>query len=148
VRKRHEVAQVVASRNQPVDVEDILSRSPEARAIPDSRSILDRWLKMSEEVWLGTYDGQVACVWGLVPPSIISNRVYLWLLTTDLAEQHKFIFVRQSQLAIENAFRRYDVIVGHVEVGNCAARRWLRWLGADIGVPENGFSTFKIRRRQ
>jgi hypothetical protein len=93
------------------------------------------------------HDDKVACVYGLAPPTAISNRAYLWLLTTELVEKHKFLFVRHSQLVIENALKRYDMIVGHVAVGNTSARKWLRWLGAEIGVPEGGFSKFVIRRR-
>jgi len=93
------------------------------------------------------HDDRVACMWGLAPPTAISNRAYLWLLTTDLVEKHKFLFVRHSQLVVEDALKRYDVVLGHVAVGNTAARKWLRWLGARIDVPEKGFSKFEIRRQ-
>jgi hypothetical protein len=43
--------------------------------------------------------------------------------------------------------KRYDSIIGHVAVGNDAARKWLRWLGAEICPPEKGFSVFRIRRQ-
>jgi len=130
------------------DFRDILRRSPEARAIPNADAVLNRWLHMSEEVWLGMHDGKVACMWGLAPPTVISDRAYLWLLTTDLVEEHKFLFVRHSQVAVESALERYPVIVGHVEVGNTAAKRWLsRWLGAKFDDPEQGFVRFCIGRK-
>jgi hypothetical protein len=128
------------------DVRDVIARSPVAR-VPNAEQILKRWLRTSEEVYLGMHDEKVACVWGLAPPTTISNRAYLWLLTTDLVEKHKFIFVRHSQLVIEDALKRYEVIHGNVAVDNPSARRWLRWLGASIATPEKGFSRFEIRRR-
>jgi len=128
------------------DIDDIIHRSPVA-SLPSSVAVLRRWLHSSEEVFLGMHDDRVACVWGLATPTVVSNRAYLWLLTTDLVEKHKFIFVRHSQIVLEDALKRYDVIIGHVEVGNTQARKWLRWLGAEIGVPEKGFSQFEIRRR-
>ena len=134
---------VVATRD--FDVHDVVSRSPVAKA-PNAEQILKRWLRTSEEVWLGMHDEEVACVWGLAPPTTISNRAYLWLLTTDLVDQHKFLFVRHSQLVIEDALKRYPMIVGNVAVGNTSARKWLRWLGAEIAAPEKGFSRFIIRR--
>lgn len=133
-------------RSRDCDVKDVLSRSSVAD-VPNAEQILQRWLRTSEEVWFGMHDERVACVWGLAPPTAISNRAYLWLLTTDLVEKHKFLFVRHSQLAVEDALKRYDVVVGHVAVGNTSARKWLRWLGAKIDVPERGFSKFEIRRR-
>src|SRR5215472_12518279 len=124
---------IVPSRN--CDVADIIRRSPVAEQ-PNAEYILRRWLRNSEEVWLGMHDDKVACVYGLAPPTAISNRAYLWLLTTDLVDRHKFLFIRHSQLVIEDALKRYEVITGHVAVGNHAARRWLRWLGAEIDVQE------------
>lgn len=137
---------VVQTHARDLDIDDILRRSPEAQERHDAPSILRRSLKMSEEVWIGMHDDKIACVWGLAPPSAISNRAYLWLLTTDLVEQHKFIFVRRSQIVIKDALKRYDCIIGHVKVGNDSARRWLRWLGAEFATPERGYSAFKIRR--
>jgi hypothetical protein len=137
---------VAVIQSHDCDVHGIISRSPVAKT-PNAEQTLRRWLRNSEEVWLGMHDDEVACVWGLAPPSTISNRAYLWLLTTDLVEKHKFLFVRHSQLAIEDALKRYEVIAGHVEVGNHSARRWLRWLGAEIDAPYGELSRFEIRRR-
>src|SRR5215469_12136144 len=132
-------------RSRDCDVKDVLSRSSVAD-VPNAEQILQRWLRTSEEVWFGMHDERVACVWGLAPPTAISNRAYLWLLTTDLVEQHKFIFIRHSQIAVEGALKRYEMIIGHVAVGNQSARKWLRWLGASIAPPENGMSPFVIKR--
>jgi hypothetical protein len=137
---------IVAAKDS-IDIVGILKRSPVA-SVPNAERTLRRWLKASNETWFGMHDGEVACIWGLAPPSTISDRAYLWLLTTDLVEQHKFLFVRHSQVAIEDALKRYSKIVGHVEVGNTSARRWLKWLGADIGPPEGKFSPFVIRRKE
>jgi|SRR5215472_10912365 len=129
------------------DVKDIIKRSPVA-AIPNAEQMLKSWLRRSEEVWLGLHDDTVACVWGLSSSSLASNRAYLWLLTTDLVEHHKFSFVRHSQLVIEDALKRHEMIIGHVELRNGPAKRWLRWLGASIGPPEEtGYCPFVIRRK-
>ena len=133
---------VIKSRDW--DTKEVLDRSPD---VPDRETILDQWLKVSEEVWVGLVDGKIACVWGMFPTTKISNRGYLWLLTTDLSDKHKFILVRRSQLFIQEMLKRYDSIIGHVAVGNDAARKWLRWLGAEINPPEKGFSVFRIRRQ-
>jgi hypothetical protein len=138
---------VAILKSKDCDIKDLLSRSPEAQANPEAPGILKRWLTVSEEVWLGMHDDKVACIWGLVPPTTISNRAYMWLLTTDLVEKHKFLFVRHSQLVVESALERYEVIVGHVAIQNEAAKKWLRWLGAEFGEIEKGWFQFKIRRK-
>jgi hypothetical protein len=136
---------IVASRD--FDVTDLVRRS-EVAEVPNVRRKLHQWLRMSEEVWVGLYDDKVACVWGLVPPTVISDRAHLWLLTTDIVREHKFLFVRKSQLVIEDALKRYSALVGQVQLGNRAAKRWLEWLGAEFGPPEAGFWPFIIRRKE
>jgi|SRR5215472_2545499 len=137
---------IVANRERDFPLTDIVRRSTVAHEA-DGEIKLRTFIRVSEEVWFGLHDDRVAAVWGLIPPSLISNRAYLWLLTTDIVDHHKFLFVRHSQVVIEDALKRYALVVGHVEVGNHAARKWLRWLGAEIGVPEKGFSPFVIRRK-
>jgi hypothetical protein len=127
------------------DVHDIISRSyGENLATED---LLRRWLRISESVWIGMYDDQVACVWGIHPSSMISDKAYMWMLATDLVDQHRFIFVRHSQLIVEQTLKRYPIIIGTVKVGNDRARKWLRWLGAEIGPPVDHQSHFVIRRK-
>jgi hypothetical protein len=38
-----------------------------------------------------------------------------------------------------------DLIVGHVEQNNQAAKKWLRWLGADIAFPVSKSSRNRAR---
>lgn len=130
------------------DVVDIIRRvSPLVDKVPDGEARLRKWLRTSEQVWFGLYDGEVACAWGLAPSSIVSNRAYLWLVTTDIVDQHRFIFIRHSQIIVSKALEIYPTIIGHVEVGNDKARKWLKWLGADFGISDGRMTTFMIRRR-
>ena len=134
----------IAHQNS-VDILEVIKRSPvydNANAV----SILNNWWIASDKVWAGMVDGEIACLWGLAPPTFLSENAYLWLLTTDIVEEHKFLFIRYSQRYVEEMLKVYPKIVGHVEVNNLQAVRWIRWLGAKIGEPENGFRPFTIRR--
>jgi hypothetical protein len=135
---------IVAKRDSELSVNDVLERSWEAREAP---SVLQRWLKVSDEVWYGMLDGELLCVYGLATPSMVSNRAYLWMISTDLMEQHKFLFIRHSQLVVEDALKVYDMIMGHVAADNAPARKWLKWLGAQIEPVHDGYSVFRIRRK-
>jgi hypothetical protein len=96
---------------------------------------------------MGVVDGEVACVFGLIPPTLLSDRAYIWLLSTDLVEQHKFLFVRYSQLWMGEMLKTYDAIYGHCMVGNEKAIKWLKWLGADFFGVDGGRLKFVIRRK-
>jgi len=102
----------------------------------------------SEEVRYGMVDGKIACVWGLIPPTLLSNKAYLWLLTTDIVAEHKFLFVRHSQRYVEEALKQYPIIVGDCLIGNASAMRWLRWLGAEFGEPDGGRIPFMIKAKR
>ncbi len=133
--------------NRPVkDLRKILQRSPVADS-PGAEKVMKDCLFRSIEVWQGIVDGEVACVWGLIPPTLLSNRAYLWLLTTDLVENHKFLFVRNSQRYIEFALKVWPEIFGDCVVGNHSAKRWLGWLGAEFGETKGNLIPFVIRKK-
>lgn len=101
---------------------------------------------MSISIWVGLIDDELACIWGLVPPSFMSNQAYLWLYTTDLIKEHQFVLVRHSQMVMEALLNEYPTIVGHATVGDKKAIRWLKWLGAEFGYPQGTGLPFRIKK--
>ena len=126
------------------DTGDLIARSPFSGE-PEAEEILKECLWRSEDVQYGLVDGRVACVWGLIPPTLLSESAYLWLLTTDIVAEHKFLFVRNAQIYVGDMLKRYPTLYG--DVGDPRAIRWLRWLGAEILPPVGGRVPFVIRRR-
>jgi hypothetical protein len=114
-----------------VDLKGVVKRSAQANT-PGAAAILKDYLRRSIYAWTGLIDGDVACIWGLIAPTILSDKAYLWLLTTDLVDEHQFIFVRHSQLQVQEMLKEFPTIVGHVKVKDERAKRWLRWLGVRI----------------
>lgn len=103
---------------------------------------------ISQNKFVGLVEGQYACCWGLVPPSLMSDKAYLWLQTTPLAEENKFLFVRHSQRCIEVMLEEYGELVGFCRPDNAAAIRWIEWLGGDFVRPFGTRADFVIRRRE
>lgn len=137
----------IAVRNDTAtDLGDIVRRSPVAH-VADAERTLRECMKRSIEVRYGMLDGEVACMWGLIPPTLLSDQAYLWLLTTDIVAEHKFLFVRHSQRYVEEALHVYPNIIGDVIIGNEQAIRWLRWLGAEFLPPVGGRVPFTIRAK-
>lgn len=128
------------------DPEGIVKRSRVAKD-PKSIKILTEFAYLSSMVYIGKVDDEVACVWGFIQPSLLSQEVYLWLLTTDLVEEHKFLFVRHSQRHIEQMLKRYPLIVGDCVIGDSKAMKWLRHLGAVFGEPDEKKIPFSIKAK-
>ncbi len=129
-----------------ITLAELFQRSP-AATYPNGEELLQKCLQRSVDVRYGYVDGQCACVWGLIPPTLLSDAAYLWLLTTDIVEQHKFLFVRHSQRWMEQALCTYPIIIGDWVPGDPRAKRWLEWLGAQFGDLQGGKVPFMIRKK-
>lgn len=129
------------------DVENILYSTVYDKMTLDERAIMNQFIYVSQDLFVGNYAGEIACVWGLVPPTLLSTRAYLWLYCTPLVDEHKFLFIRQSQLAVEKMLEKYDTIVGHTTAGNELAIRWLKWLGATFSPSDGKKLDFTIRKK-
>lgn len=110
-----------------------------------NQETMRRSMANSRWVWIGSEGSKILCVWGLIPPSLLSDRAYLWLFTTEHMREHVFLFVRYSQRAVREMLQVYPVIVGHAQVGADRSIRWLRWLGAQFGDPQGQLIPFEIR---
>lgn len=108
---------------------------------------LEQYLTFSAKLYLGSISGKLVCAWGLIPPSLLSDQAYLWLFSTEAVEEHKFIFVRNSQRAVEDMLKEWPLITGYCDCANARSQRWLRWLGATFGPPLETMLPFEIRKR-
>lgn len=113
-----------------------------------NQETMRRHMHNSARVWVGYEDDKVLCFLGLIAPSLLSDRAYLWLYTTEHLHSHIFVFIRYSQRLVAEMLEHYPVIVGHTEVSNIKAIRWLRWLGATFGEPQaEGVYPFEIKAK-
>lgn len=132
------------------DIPDIVARSPEADNPLALRTVED-WFMRSLICFTGMANGQIACMWGVIVPTMMSDQpAYLWLVTTDLINEHKFIFVRHSQMVVKELLKDFPVIQGHCLVSQPISIRWLRWLGAKFfdeiqGTDGTWFLPFELR---
>jgi hypothetical protein len=110
------------------------------------KKTMDFCLLMSTVIWAGFIDGSLACIWGVIPPTLLSNQAYLWLYTTSVIKSHSFILIRHSQLVMEDILKEYPSVVGHAIIGADKSIRWLKWLGAEFGPPQGLAIPFRIRR--
>jgi hypothetical protein len=111
------------------------------------RAIFDNFIAASVHAYTGLVAGKIICLWGLIPPTLLSDQAYLWLYTTPAAEEHQFVLVRRGQIEMKKMLEEYPKIVGHCEVGAERSIRWLKWLGAKFGLAEGALVPFIIERQ-
>jgi len=102
---------------------------------------------MSTIIWAMFIDGRLACIWGVIPPTLMSYQAYLWFYTTDVIKEHQFCLVRHSQMAIDEILEEFPSIVGHATMGADKSIRWLKWLGAEFGPPQGTGLPFRITKQ-
>ena len=83
----------------------------------------------------------------MIRPTLISDAAYIWLLTTDIVDEHKFLFIRHSQRYVEVLLKIWPVLYGEMVGQNPMTKRWLKWLGAEFGQPLGNKTPFAIRRK-
>jgi hypothetical protein len=110
------------------------------------RKTMEFCLLMSSIIWAGFINEVLVCIWGVIPPTLMSYQAYLWLYTTDKLKGHEFVLVRHSQLVIEEVLKEYQSICGHAIIGSDKSIRWLKWLGAEFGPPQGIAIPFRINR--
>ena len=130
----------------PQDLSKVL-REANVRLTEREARIVDQCQNLSLTTWVAHDRGQLVCAWGIIPPSVLSEEVYLWLHTTEAIKTSQFLFVRHSQLVIQQLLGEYRAIIGHVRMNAASSKRWLQWLGAEFyGPPVNGLLNFRIER--
>ena len=106
---------------------------------------LDSCLGPTSDIWVGYVDGRPVCAWGLVPPTMLSDRAYLWLYASEAVDDYKFLFVRYSQRIVDGLREYFPVIHGVCRTDNTRAQRWLKWLGAEFSLGDANHIPFEIR---
>lgn len=125
----------------------LISQSTNVRLTESEKKTFDRCLATTDLFWVGLVDDNLVCVWGLIAPTLLSEQAYLWLYTSEAVKDHEFLFVRHSQRAVEEMLKLYSTIVGVSVASEERTIRWLKWLGAEFGIPENKNVPFAIRKK-
>lgn len=129
-----------------VELNEALSAS-KLRFVNGAEQKLNYLALLSQYVWVGRVEREIVCAFGVIPPCILSTKAYLWSVTTDKVDEHKFLFVRHSQRMIEKIHREFPIIIGHANPEDKRSIRWLTWLGAVFGMPTDKGVPFTIERK-
>lgn len=106
-----------------------------------------QFVLVSQAIWFCEIEGEFIGMWGTIPPTLMSDHTYLWVHTNEKVKDHQFVFIRHSQVALENILREWQVVHGHAVANASKSIRWLKWLGAEFAEPEGNLIPFEIRRK-
>ena len=93
-------------------------------------------LRGSLQAWTGLIDGRVACMFGVVPESLMGGSGFPWMLGSDLIISHQKLFLRRCRKNVAMMAEQFNYLHNYVDDRNVKAVKWLEWLGFEIGEPE------------
>ncbi len=81
-------------------------------------------------------DGDLCCIFGVVPGKIDARVGVPWMLCTDEIERHPTWILRLGKSIIHEWRNQYALLCNYILADNEAAVRWLEWLGFTLNDPE------------
>lgn len=113
----------------------------------DPKRVIEDAIDHAEQCWVGKIDGQIVCIWGTERTgTLLSDEVYLWVLTTKLVDEHPFLFLRYSREFVKQLCERNHRVWGLVNPRYTVSIQWLKWLGFNVGLTAKGVMIFeKVR---
>jgi len=89
----------------------------------------------AQEAWTYRAQGQIVCMAGIAPRSLIGRTGVPWLLGTELVVRHRRSFMVETRRVVARWLTHFDALTNIVDARYEAAIRWLDWLGFEIGEP-------------
>ena len=90
-------------------------------------------IRHSSEAWAGLAGGELVCLFGVAPLTLIGVTGIPWLMGSVHIERHQRAFLRRNAEFIGRWQADYPVLRNFVDARNSTSQRWLRWLGFTIG---------------
>ncbi|MCP4127346.1 MAG: hypothetical protein GY753_09820 [Gammaproteobacteria bacterium] len=107
----------------------------------------------SEAAWTGEWDGEIVCLFGVVPYSVLTGDGCPWLVSTDKILECQKTFLKMNRGYVDRMSLLYSSLYNYVDTRNEVARRWLAWLGFTVnpepepfGPNQLPFHYFEMRR--
>lgn len=109
------------------EVRALTGRSP--------RQVLVESVERSAMAWAGWADGNLVCLFGVVPVSLAGVTGVPWLLGSDEVCSYSRQFLRRNKDYVLEMLRAFPVLRNVVDARNEVSIRWLRWLGFKMQAP-------------
>lgn len=129
---------------RPATVEDALAlvlrqadrEEVEALTGRDAREALVESVVRSAAAWAGLANGELVCLFGVVPMSLVGVTGIPWLLGSDAVTRYGRPFLRRNRAYLREMLREFPVLRNVVDARNTVSIRWLEWLGFTLGTPQ------------
>jgi hypothetical protein len=102
----------------------------------DPGAVLAESVARSSSAWAGVADGELVCLFGVVPLTLGGMTGVPWLLGSDAVTRYGRPFLRRNRAWVREMLREFPVLRNAVDARNTVSIRWLRWLGFTLGTAQ------------
>lgn len=99
------------------------------------REVLVESVERSTYAWAGLANGELVCLFGVVPLTLIGITGTPWLVGSDAVCAYSRPFLRRNRAFVRAMLREYPVLRNVVDARNTVSIRWLTWLRFTFGEP-------------
>lgn len=103
---------------------------------PDTLATIRRSTKRSTLLAVALVDGELACIFGLVPRCLLTGSGAPWMLGTNLLDQHSRSLMRRCRGYISAMQNECSHLENYVDARNARSIRWLQRLGFTVHAPQ------------
>jgi hypothetical protein len=123
----------LASRMRAEDAAEVMATAG-ISALAGLISSLRGTLRAGGQAWALLIGGEVAAIWG-TRPAWGGRAALVWLLTGDLVDQHRRLFMQLSRAEVRRLLALFPELLNLVDIRYHRALRWAQWTGAELGAP-------------
>jgi hypothetical protein len=131
VKATHKHAGYIADHMRAADVAEIAAWSGRLPGAALAKS-----LDQSDFALTALFDGVPAVMFGCRGTDLLARSASPWLLGTDQVETRYRQFLRGSTSYLKAMMEKYDHLINAVDDRNEVSKRWLAWLGFQMGEPQ------------
>jgi RimJ/RimL family protein N-acetyltransferase len=119
---------LVLRRADREEVEALTGRDPHEALVAS--------VERSAAAWAGLADGELVCLFGIVPMTLVGVTGIPWLLGAESVTRYGRPFLRRNRAWLREMLREFPVLRNVVDARNTVSIRWLEWLGFTLGAPQ------------
>lgn len=124
-------AALLAANMRPADVLEV-----EAVHGPgDLTAAIEEALASSTLSWTAEADGELMCIFGVAPVSLMSDVGVPWLLGTPVVQRNGRALTRLAPTYIARMLTAFPCLANGVDTRNTAAVRWIARMGFELLPP-------------
>lgn len=86
-------------------------------------------VEQSVSAWSFRADGELVCIFGIVPQTPTSDVGVLWMLGTDAVDRHALEVTRSARDWLNEAQRVFPRLENYIDARNTRSIAWLKVLG-------------------